>query len=76
MSVRNPAPKIWLKQPDKVQISLNVISAYEFSSLRENLLFKSPHSLRIRENTYQKKIRIWTLFTQCLLCKFGDQLPC
>ena len=23
----------------------------------------SPYSVRIRENTYQKKLRIWTLFT-------------
>ena len=26
----------------------------------------SPYSVRIRENTYQKKLRIWTLFTQWL----------
>ena len=25
---------------------------------------KSPYSVRIRENTDQKKLRIWTLFTQ------------
>ena len=30
----------------------------------QNLLSKSPHSLRIRENTNQKNIRVWTLFTQ------------
>ena len=28
------------------------------------LLCKSPYSVRIRENTDQKKLRIWTLFTQ------------
>ena len=26
----------------------------------------SPYSVRIHENTYQKKLRIWTLYTQCL----------
>ena len=26
----------------------------------------SPYSVRILENTYQKKLRIWTLFTQWL----------
>ena len=31
------------------------------------LLRKSPYSVRIRENTDQKKLRIWTIFTQCLL---------
>ena len=30
-----------------------------------NLLRKSPYSVRIRENTDQKKLRIRTLFTQC-----------
>ena len=27
----------------------------------------SPYSVRMRENTNQKKLRIWTLFTQCKL---------
>ena len=29
----------------------------------EDLLRKSPYSVQIRENTDQKKLRIWTLFT-------------
>ena len=29
------------------------------------LLLKSPYSVRIQENTDQKKLCIWTLFTQC-----------
>ena len=32
-----------------------------------DLRSKSPYSVRIRENTDQKKLRIWTLFTQCLI---------
>ena len=28
---------------------------------------KSPYSVRIQENTDQKKLRIWTLFTQCFI---------
>ena len=31
---------------------------------------KSPYSVRIQENTDQKKIRIWTLFTQCIRERF------
>ena len=27
----------------------------------------SPHSVRMRENTYQKKFRIWTHFTKCYI---------
>ena len=27
----------------------------------------SLYSVRMRENTDQKKLRIWTLFTQCIL---------
>ena len=30
-----------------------------------DLLQKSRYSVRIQENTRKKKIRVWTLFTQC-----------
>ena len=30
-----------------------------------DLRSKSPYSVRIQENTDHKKLRIWTLFTQC-----------
>ena len=39
-----------------------------FSCIRteyEDLLHKSPYSTRIQENTDQKKLHNWTLFTQC-----------
>ena len=39
-----------------------------FSCIRAeygDLLRKSPYSVRIQENTDQKKFRIWALFTQC-----------
>ena len=39
-----------------------------FSCIRTeygDLLHKSPYSVRIQENTDQKKLRIWPLFTQC-----------
>ena len=29
-------------------------------------LRKSPYSVQIQENTDQKKLRIWTLFTHCV----------
>ena len=32
-----------------------------------NLLPKSPYSVRMRENTDQKKLCIWTLFTQFMV---------
>ena len=28
-----------------------------------DLMSKSPYSVRIRENTYQEKLRVWTIFT-------------
>ena len=31
-----------------------------------DLQSKSPYSVRIQENTDQKKLRIWTLFTECI----------
>ena len=43
-----------------------------FSCIRTeygDLLRKSPCSVRIQENTDQKKLRIWTLFTQWLVIK-------
>ena len=39
---------------------------------RKNSVFghrKSPYSFRIKENTDQKKLRIWTLFTRVLQAK-------
>ena len=30
-----------------------------------DILRKSTYSVRMRENTDQKKIRIWTFFTEC-----------
>ena len=33
-------------------------------------VFSGPYSVRMRENTDQKKLRIWTLFTQCKLRTF------
>ena len=39
-----------------------------FSCIRTefgDLLRKSPYSVRIQENTDQKKLRIWKFFTQC-----------
>ena len=40
-----------------------------------NLGSKSPYSVQIRENTDQKKLRIWTLFTQWLLWKESAYFP-
>ena len=39
-----------------------------FSRIRTeygDILCISPYSVRVRENTDQKKLHIWTLFTQC-----------
>ena len=40
--------------------------AAEYGDLRR----KSPYSVRMQENTAQRKLRIWTLFTQWLSCIF------
>ena len=34
--------------------------------LNTDIYSKSPYSVRIQENTDQKKHRIWTLLTQCV----------
>ena len=43
---------------------------FDSSSLREKCpkygVFSGPYSVRMRENTDQKKLCIWTLFTQCI----------
>ena len=43
-----------------------------FSRIRTEygeILRTSPYSVRMRENTDQKLLRVWTLFTQCKKCK-------
>ena len=48
-------------------ICLVVFSLCEKCPNTEFLLFRIfPYSIQIRKNTDQKKLRIWTLFTQCL----------
>ena len=34
----------------------------------------SPYSVQMRQNTDQKKLHIWTLFTLCICLGFGTQL--
>ena len=45
-----------------------------------DLRSKSPHSVRMQENTDQKKLRIWTLFTHCHqyrhTCSFAYFVEC
>ena len=44
-----------------------------FSRIRTehvDLKSKSPYSVRVQENTDQKKLRIWKFFTQCWSLKF------
>ena len=48
-----------------VQIRSFLLSAFHrIGTEYLELLRKSPYSVRIRENTDQKKLRIWTLFIQ------------
>ena len=35
-----------------------------------DLLLKSPYSIQIQDNKDQKKLRMWTLFTQCCSMKY------
>ena len=46
----------------------------EYGDLRSKS--KSPYLVRIQENTYQKKLRIWTLFTLVEIYSFTDVLRC
>ena len=51
-------------------VQIRSIFWFVFSSIRTeygDLRSKSLYSVRIQENTDQKKLRIWTLFTQCIL---------
>ena len=52
------------------------LSKYGVSSGPYFLAFElSPYSVRMRENTDQKKLRIWTIFTQCwTITLFGAEL--
>ena len=46
---------------------------YVFSRIRTEygeIWSISPHSVRMRENTDQKKLHIWTLFKQCVFNQF------
>ena len=54
----------------------------ELPSLREkcpntefSLVRIFPYSFRIRKSTDQKKVRIWTLFTQWVICEFQQTQP-
>ena len=49
-------------------VQIRSFSWFLFSYIRTeygDLRSKSPYSVRIQGNTDQKKLRIWTLFTQC-----------
>ena len=42
--------------------------------LQENARSKSPYSVWIQKNADQKKLRIWALFTQCLISSPGSHI--
>ena len=42
---------------------------------RNTLHMYSPYSARMRENTDQERLRIWTLFTQSIFCEIIMNLP-
>ena len=44
-----------------------LVRIFLYSDWIRRLRSKSPYPVRIQENTDQKKLRIWTLFTQCSL---------
>ena len=48
------------------------VFSHVWTEYRE-ILRISPYSVRIKKNKVQKKLRIWTLFTQCfILCGFSE----
>ena len=57
----------WMKS---VQIRSFFRSVFtRFRAEYGDLLRKSLYSVRMRENMDQKKLHIWTLFTQCQFCE-------
>ena len=49
----------------ELYIMTTVLTAWKVSKYR---VFSGPYSVRLRENMDQKKLRIWTHFTQCTVC--------
>ena len=45
---------------------------YTFCVKSVQIRRKSPYSVRMQENTVQRKLRIWTLFTRWLSCIFPE----
>ena len=58
-------------------VQIRSLSRSIFSRIRTeygDLLRKSPYSVRMQENTEQKKLRIWMLFMKWM-CKLYSNLP-
>ena len=51
----------------KIKLMINIPLREKCPNTESFLVFIFPYSVRIQGNTDQKKLRIWTLFTQCSL---------
>ena len=47
-----------------VEVNVKKLNFVLTLTFKETLREKCPYSVRIQENTDQKQLRIWTLFTQ------------
>ena len=69
--IQDPVKDLWSFHCLKTwNVQIQIFFWSVFSCVRteyEDLRSKSPYPVRIQENTDQKKIRIWTLSTQCKL---------
>ena len=58
---------MWMvNMTESIQIYKHCVKSVQFLLVRI-----SPYSVPIRENTDQKKLHIWTLFTQCKIVLNG-----
>ena len=65
--LKNKASKQVVKEIPEIaaaQNSWHCVRIFPYSTEYGDLLRKSLYSVRIRDNMDQKKLRIWTLFTQ------------
>ena len=78
--LRRSLARRWLFEPKSKTLLSQILTCLwkcaEKMCCENVLLHISPYSVRMRENTDQKNLRIWTLFTQChcqCVCKIPKE---
>ena len=62
--------KLWKKRLEDRRITRNAEKRSSRERERKKYESISLYSIRMRENTDEKKLRIWTLFTQCTILHY------